>query len=171
MNDIENRLRRLEDRSELQDLIVRYFLAADDNDYEALAATFAPDAAFSAGGFTGGRSRAEIVEFIRADRTNSMGVTIHTPNFVLLEFPGVDAATGVIGAHLELSRSGRTLYGAVRYRDEYVRLDGRWYIKKREMLTIHMGPWEDVATSLTAERRVRWPDARPAHADLPLWRK
>jgi len=171
MNDIESRLRRLEDRSELQDLIVRYFLAADDNDYEALAATFAPDAVFSAGGFMGGRSRAEVVEFIRADRTNNMGVTIHTPNFTLLDFRDADAATGVIGAHLELARGGRTLYGAVRYHDEYARLDGRWYIKRREMLAIHIGPWEEVGTSLTAERRVRWPGARPSHADLPLWRK
>jgi SnoaL-like domain len=42
MSDLQRRIRRLEDRAELQDLVVRYFLAADD-DYDALAATFAAD--------------------------------------------------------------------------------------------------------------------------------
>ncbi len=166
MSDLEKRLRRLEDRAELQDLVVRYFVAADDDNYIALAATFSSDAVFEAGGFHGGSSREEIVEFIRNDR-RSMGPTIHTPNFTLFEFPGEDHATGLVGAHLELSRGGRTLFGAVRYEDEYVRAEGRWRIRRRRMLAIHIGPWEEVGTSLTADLRVRWPGADPQRADLP----
>jgi hypothetical protein len=166
MSDQDQRIRRLEDRAELQDLVVRYFLAADDDDYPALGETFARESTFTAGGFEGGKSRSEIVEFIRADRRN-MGPTIHTYNYSLFSFKDDDHASGVVGAHLELSRGGSSLYGAVRYLDDYVREDGRWRIQHRNMLAIHVGPWEQVATSLTSELRVRWPGAAPQRADLP----
>lgn len=165
MSALAERLRRLEDRAELQDLVVRYFLACDDDDYAALSKTFAAKASFSASGFVGGSSRDEIVAFLKADRQN-MGRTIHTPNYTLLEFETDDRAKGLVGAHLELSRGGKSLYGAVRYRDTYVREDGEWRILDREMLTIHVGPWEDVATSLTSDNCVRWPGAEPARSDL-----
>jgi len=167
VSDLEQRIRRLEDRAELQDLVVRYFVAADDDDYEDLGATFATNGEFSAGGFPGGTSREEVVDFIREDRKN-MGVTIHTPNYALFTFDGDDEASGVVGAHLELARGGKSLFGAVRYIDDYVREDGAWRIRKREMLAIHVGPWEDVATSLTSENRVRWPGFDPLPADLPV---
>jgi hypothetical protein len=166
MWEIERRIRRLEDRANLQDLVVRYFVAADDDDYIALAASFAPDARFLAGGFEGGATRDEIVEFIRLDR-KKMGPTIHTPNYALFEFRDDDHATGLVGAHLELSRGGRTLFGAVRYTDEYIRLEGNWYIRGREMRTIHVGPWEEVGTSLTAALCVRWPGFDPQPSDFP----
>ncbi|HWI71109.1 MAG TPA: nuclear transport factor 2 family protein [Baekduia sp.] len=166
MSDVEERLRRLEDRAALQDLIVRYFVAADDDDYETLGACFADDGAFSAGGFPGGTTRQEIVDFIRADR-ESMAATVHTPDFLLLDFEGDDAATGVVGAHLELGRGGTTLFGAVRYFDRYARgADGRWQITSREMRTKHVGPWDEVASSLTSKLSVRWPGIDPLPAEV-----
>lgn len=166
MWEIERRIRRMEDRAALHDLIVRYFVAADDDDYVVLARSFAPNARFIAGGFEGGTTRDEVVDFIRRDR-EKMGPTIHTPNYALFEFQDDDHATGVIGAHLELSRGGRTLFGAVRYTDEYVRLGGKWVIQHREMRTIYMGPWEEVGTSLTSELCVRWPGLEPSPSDFP----
>ncbi|MFF2850303.1 nuclear transport factor 2 family protein [Streptomyces sp. NPDC058001] len=167
MSDLEARIRRLEDRAELEDLVIRYFVAADDDDMDTLGAAFAEDAEFViGGGFSGGSSRAAIVDFIRGDRKN-MGVTVHTQNFTLLTFGDDDHASGVIGAHLELARGGTTVYGAVRYLDDYVRTAEGWKIKRREMATVHVGPWDDVATSLTSELRSRWPGQEPAPADLP----
>jgi hypothetical protein len=158
MSDLERRVQRLEDRWELQELAIRYFRSADDDDYETMGTCFAADATFSAGGFPGGNSRQEVVDFIRADR-ESMDKTIHTFNSMLLQFQGDDEATGVIAAHLELGRGGTTLFAGVRYYDSFVRVDGMWQIKNTEMKTIHVGPWDDVATSLTEELSVRWPGA------------
>lgn len=167
MSDLEARIRRLEDRAALEDLVLRYFLAADDDDMDTLGATFAEDGEFVIGeGFSGGTDRESIVEFIRTDRKN-MGVTVHTQNFTLLTFTDEDHASGVIGAHLELARGGTTVYGAVRYLDDYARTPEGWRIKRREMATIHVGPWDEVATSLTAAKRSRWPGQDPAEADLP----
>ncbi|SEO98041.1 nuclear transport factor 2 family protein [Amycolatopsis saalfeldensis] len=166
MPDLEARIRRLEDRAEIGDLVLRYFLAADDDDWAALGATFAEDGSFSAGAFPGGDDRASVVEFIRADRQH-MGVTVHTRNTTLLTFTDEDHADGVVGAHLELARGGTTVYGAVRYYDTYERTADGWKIKSRKMAVIHVGPWDQVGTSLTAPDRARWPGAEPAPADLP----
>lgn len=166
--DLAARIRRLEDRAELQDLVIRYFVAADDDDVETLAGTFADGAEFLASGFSCGTGRDAIVEFIRSDRRN-MGVTVHTRDYTLLSFPELDAdrATGITGAHLELARGGTTLFGAVRYLDDFVRTADGWRFARREMVTIHVGDWRDVATSLTDDLRVRWPGQDPVPADLP----
>ncbi|WP_280282371.1 MULTISPECIES: nuclear transport factor 2 family protein [unclassified Pseudomonas] len=170
MSDIERRLKALEDRAELQDLAVRYFVATDDDDFATLEALFAPGAEFHAGGFAGGTDRAAIMAFLRSARAN-MGITIHTPHYSLITFTGDDTATGVVGAHLEIAMAGQSLFGAVRYYDKYQRLHGKWHFSKREMLAVHMGPWEQVATSLTADLRVRWPGGEPQAADLPARRE
>jgi len=169
MLDIERRLKALEDRAELQDLAVRYFVATDDDDYTTLEALFTPEAVFRAGGFAGATDRAAIMTFLRSARAH-MGVTIHTPHYSLITFTGEDTATGVVGAHLEIAMAGQSLFGAVRYNDKYQRLHGKWHFSQREMLAIHMGPWEQVATSLTADLRVRWPGSDPQPADLPARR-
>ena len=166
MSDLEARIRRLEDRAEIEDLVLKYFLAADDDDWETLGWTFAGDGSFSAGAFPGGSDRESVVKFIQADRQN-MGVTVHTQNTTLVTFDDADHAHGVVGAHLELARGGTTVYGAVRYYDTYERTSDGWKIKSREMAIIHVGPWAEVGTSLTAPDRARWPGADPAPADLP----
>ena len=166
MSDLESRIRRLEDRAELQDLVVRYFMASDDDDYATLGACFARQGTFSAGSFPGGVGRDAVVECLRSGR-KMMGPTVHTPNSALFDFKDDNRATGVVGAHLELSIGDRTVFGAVRYIDECVREEGRWRFSKRDMRTIHMGPWEDAATSLTTELNVRWPGIPPMASDFP----
>ena len=164
--DLAARIQRLEDRAALQDLVVRYFVAADDNDLETIAASFAKDAQFLTSGFVCGSDRDSIVEFIRMSREH-MGATIHTPNYTLLTFTDDANATGVVGAHLELAMGATTVFGAVRYLDNYARTETGWCFARREMVTIHVGDWNDVAGSLTNELRVRWPGQEPAPADLP----
>jgi hypothetical protein len=166
MSDLESRLRRLEDRAELEDLVVRYFVASDDDDYETLASTFASDGTFSAGIFPGGAGRDAVVECLRSGR-NMMGPTIHTPSYTLFDFQSENRASGLVGAHLELSIGEQTIFAAVRYIDEYEKNNGRWQFKRREMRTIHAGPWEEVGTSLSAELCIRWPGVSPMKSDFP----
>jgi hypothetical protein len=166
MVNIDSRIRRLEDRAELHDLVVKYSIAADDGDEETQAAIFAADAHLSIAIFKGGNSRSEIVEWFRDCRANT-GLTVHTPNYTLFTFTGDNSATGLVGAHLELALGDSTVFGAVRYVDEYTRAEGRWQIRSRQMRTIHVGPWGDVGTSLTKELNVCWPGADPLPSDFP----
>ncbi len=164
---LENRIRRLEDRAELQDLVATYFRATDDDDYAVLADCFAPDATFAASGFDGGEGgRDAVMAFLRSARSG-MGQTVHTPNYVQLEFESEDAASGMVAAHLELGMREDTVYAAVRYCDRYRRVNGCWKIAHREMRAIHVGAWREVNSSLSTPLNVRWPGAEPMPSDFP----
>lgn len=164
--DLERRIRRLEDRAELNDLIVDYFLASDGDDFEGIAASFTEDAVFSASGAPAGKGRAGITAFIRGARAH-MGLTLHTPNYVRLRFEDDDHASGIVGAHLELVIGNETLFGAVRYIDAYRREDGRWRIAARDMRTIHIAPWSDVGEAMASATPARWTGAEPGQSDYP----
>jgi hypothetical protein len=74
---------------------------------------------------------------------------------------------GVVGAHLELVLNGVAVFGAVRYEDEYVRTDGTWSIRRRDMRTIHIAPWNEVSAAFPSAGPVRWPGAEPLPSDYP----
>lgn len=164
--DLEQRLRSLEDRVAIEDLVVSYFLAADGDDLDGVGASFTADASFSSSGVRNASSRDEIVAFILASRSH-MGLTIHTPHYVHIAFEGENAASGVVGAHLELVLGGATVCGAVRYVDRYVRENGAWLIAARDMRTIYMAPWNDVGQAFASAHPVRWPGAPGAPSDYP----
>jgi len=164
--NIDERVRRLEDRVEINELVVAYFLASDGDDLQAVGDSFAADATFRASGTVTGTGREGIVEFIKMSR-EQMGLTVHTPHYVQLAFDGPDSAQGLIGAHLELVLGGSFVYGAVRYVDRYRRIDGKWLIQDRDMRTIHIAPWLEVAQALESATPSRWPGSPPAQSDYP----
>ena len=166
---LEERIRRLEDRAAIQDLVAVYFRAADDDDYALMAQCFTLDARFEASGFEDAAGRDGIVAVLKAARAG-MGQTVHTPNYVHIRFDGADAAQGLVCAHLELGLGEATYFGAVRYIDQYAREDGAWRIAVRAMKVVHMAPWSDVKTSLTIPLNVRWPGAEPLPSDFPRGR-
>lgn len=166
MAEIEQRLARLEDRAMIEDLVVRYFLAADGDDPDGVGESFTDDATFSSSGVNNATGRAAIVDFIGAARRH-MGLTVHTPNYVLCSFRDADRASGLVGAHLELVLGGQSLFGAVRYEDEYVRGPGGWRISRRDMRTIHIAPWAEVGEAFASQLPVRWPGVGPLPSDYP----
>lgn len=164
--NLEERVRRLEDRAELNDLVVSYFLAADGDDLEGVGNSFTATATFSASGAIAAEGRNGIVDFIRMSR-EQMGLTIHTPHYAQFTFDGSDRAKGLVGAHLELVLGGTAVYGAVRYVDTYERVEGRWRIHRRDMRTIHIAPWLEVGAAFESATPVRWPGAPAAASDYP----
>ena len=166
LSDIVERVARLEDRAQLQELVVRYFLAADGDDVAGLAETFAPNGRFSISGEVGGTTREEVVAFLVAAR-KQMGLTLHSPTYALFTFRGPDRAEGLVGALLQLAFGDGSVHGAVRYQDEYVRVGGGWRIQSRDMRTIHVGPSEEIGRSFASATPVRWPGAPPAPSDFP----
>ncbi len=164
--NLEERVRRLEDRGELNDLVVSYFLAADGDDLEGVGNSFTDAATFSASGTIAAEGRDGIVDFIRVSREH-MGLTIHTPHYAQFTFDDPDRARGLVGAHLELVLSGVAVFGAVRYVDAYERVAGEWRIHRRDMRTIHIAPWLEVGQSFESATPVRWPGAPGAGSDYP----
>ncbi|MFA7584742.1 MAG: nuclear transport factor 2 family protein [Novosphingobium sp.] len=166
MTDISRRVSRLEDRVELEELVVRYFLASDGDDLETIRRTFSNEATFAVSGHVVGTGPDGIVDFIVEQRAN-MGLTLHTPNYGLFSFESDDRARGLVGAHLELVLGGQSTFGAVRYEDEYVRGAGGWQIRSRDMRTIHIAPWAEVAEAFASETPQRWPGIAPGPSDFP----
>lgn len=166
MAGLEQRLQRLEDRAAIDDLVVRYFLAADGDDLDGVGASFTSDAIFASSGTVNAEGRDAIVAFIRSAREH-MGLTVHTPHYGLYSFTSDQQATGIVGAHLELVLAGESLFGAVRYEDHYRRTDEGWRIARRDMRTIHIAPWAQVGEALPSDTPVRWPGTPPAATDYP----
>ena len=166
MTTLEQRIQTLEDRVEIQDLVARYFKVTDDDDESALAECFARDARFNATGFEGGAGRYGVMEFLKSARS-TMQQTVHTLNYVHIDFQGPDEATGTVMAHLEIGIGGTTVYAAVRFLDTYAREDGQWRIASREMRAAHLGSWDLIASSMTDPNNVRWPGAEPVPSDFP----
>lgn len=164
--DVEQRIRRLEDRIAISDLVVSYFVASDDDDSEGVAASFTADATFSSSGQLNAQDRDGIVEFIKSARSH-MGMTVHTPNYVQCRFESPDRATGIVGAHLELVVGGVSVFGVVRYVDSYVRDGDVWRFQSRDMRVIHLAPWCEVGEAFASTTPVRWPGGEGATSDYP----
>ena len=160
-DDLLRRLRRMEDRAELRDLADRYCLAIDDSDWAALLGMFTEDAEMA--GVTG---REQVVGLLRQIRSG-YGRTIHTAIAQTLTFGeggDDDHASGVIASRAELAIAGQTVLSAMRYFDQYTRVNGEWRFASRTLRFSYALPWPDMAGALTADRPVHWPgtDALPA---------
>lgn len=166
MRDVSAGILLLEDRAAIQDLVVRYCLAADSDDLEELRRLFADDITFCVSGQVGGRGRDAVIQFLVNER-KKMGLTLHTPDYVLIKDIDGDRAAGVAGAHLEIVLEGKAHFGAVRYVDEYLRVNGAWVIRNRDMRCIYLAPWNEVASALASDRPVRWPGMQPSPSDFP----
>jgi hypothetical protein len=123
----------LEDIEAIKQLKYKYMRCLDQKLWEEIVECFTDDASAA---YSGGRysfeGREAIVEFLR----NSMGrdsfLSSHRVHHPEIEITGQDTATGtwalddvVIDTQFEI-----TIRGAAFYRDEYVRLGGRWVIRR-----------------------------------------
>ena len=164
MNDVESRLRRLEDRAEIEELLARYANACDDRDMTALADCFASDFEFdSVAGHSVGRDAAMDYYHLRL---GMYGVTFHVPHTLVLERDGDDAATGVVTSHAEMELEREMFVTGFRYHDRYVREDGRWRFRARRVQAFYAMPLRELTGRLDS-LRLRWPKTRPRAAALP----
>jgi hypothetical protein len=157
--DLAARLRRLEDRSELRELTIRYCLAIDDADWAGLARLFTADATLGA---TAGRET--VIGLLRSIRS-TYGRTIHTATGQVLSFADDQHATGIVPSRAELDIGGQTVHCAMRYLDSYRREDGAWLFSGRQIRFVYAQPWAGMATSLTADLPVHWPGTGASPAD------
>ena len=157
--DAETRIRFIEDRLEIQDLAVRYFIAIDDSDYAGLLAMYTEKARL---GEIAGRQ--EVVDLLRAIRS-TYGRTIHTSQGHTVRFVDDDHATGIVLSHAELDIAGQTIHAAIRYYDDYEREEGAWRFANRAVKFAYAVPVSELGESLTSDLPVRWPGTEPAPAD------
>jgi len=145
-----------QDRAEIEDLMARYLFAIDYFDWDSYVGTFAPDGELEfARGVTKGRDaiRQTVMDF-----SKGIGRFYHTAdgNPAKLRHVILQTSIRVEGDRawgrslwLEMANHGPNdepkigTYGL--YEDEFVRLDGKWYIQRRNVLNDflagrHTGP-------------------------------
>lgn len=168
-DDLERRVRRLEDRQQIEDLAVRYGFAVDDHDFERIRELFSPDARLRTNaGHIKGEGIDAVVEYFTT-HFGRLGPSNHFVHGHLVDFDGDDRATGTVSSHAEVWRDGIPMITAMRYLDEYVRLDGRWLFRDRIQAYMYFVDVRDYPAALGATGRVRTTPGKPQPADWPHW--
>ena len=139
---LEERVRHIEDRVAIGELIARYCLVMDNRDVDAIESLFTPDArVWSVDGVMDARGRQAAVEMFKS-RFTVLGPSNHFTHDRIVEFDHMDPdrATGLVLAHAEMQREGQPMLAAIRYQDVYQRCDGRWRFRERGLSFMHDVP-------------------------------
>lgn len=175
---LEERVRRLEDRTAINELIARYCLVMDNRDVAAIETLFTPDVhIWSADGVMDSRGREAAVAMFKG-RFEVLGPSNHFTHDRIIEFDALDhdKATGLVLSHAEMQRKGQPMITAIRYHDVYQRCDGRWRFKERGLSFMYYVPTAEYLDAFGPglDRRMRAYDA-PTPADwpekLPSWQR
>ena len=136
---VEQRLRLLEDKEEIRELLVAYGRDFDKRDFTAYAGLFAKDGVWMGGGdgahaYTGPEAIREFVT--KTFPPSSFPGSFHIMSSPDIRIDGENTATAwsrwtyvVIGLHGEPAP-----FAAGHYEDTLVREDGVWKFKKRQVL-------------------------------------
>lgn len=172
MSDLAARIDRLESIDEIRQLVSKYSLSLDMRDLDAHVNLFAEDIRVSRE-HTG---RAALKRWLDDTlRLQFTGTSHHIGNHVI-EFDDPDNAHGVVyskNEHETPREDGGTDWVIMQmmYWDNYQRIDGRWYFRRRL-------PCYWYATDLnkppTGDTKMRWPDREPYegayHELFPSWK-
>lgn len=164
-DSLEARLRAVEDRLAISDLLATYARAVDDRDLGLLRSLFSSDAVFDT---VAGRAEGPdaVIDYY-VERMSGFTASFHVPHSATVEFSGPDQAAGIVAAHAEMAMPDGAFWVALRYHDDYVREDGRWRFRQRTVKQLYALPLRDLPDLMGDERRIRWPGAEPTAAALP----
>lgn len=127
MNQLEQRIDRIESRHAIGELLAAYCSTIDAKDAAALGALFAEEAHFG-----DLRGRKAIVDFFLGWMAD-WGPSFHHPHALTLNFTSNDVATGIVTGHAEQRRGDEVWVMAIRYTDGYRRESGRWLFTRRDV--------------------------------------
>jgi ketosteroid isomerase-like protein len=148
--DLETRIRRLEDRVEIGELITRYALAMDNRDMQAMPSLFTADVVIrSLDGVMNVVGRDAAVELFRG-RFKVLGPSNHVSHDRIVTFDEADPdhATGLVLSHAEMNRKGVAMLAAIRYHDAYRRDAGAWRFQKRVLTFMYYLPTSEYLDAL-----------------------
>lgn len=165
--DLARRLDRLESLDAIRQLAAKYALSLDMRDLDAHVGLFAPDIRVSREQIGRAYLKRWLDDTLRLQFTG----TAHHIGGHIIEFNDPDHAIGVVYSKNEHETGPEWVIMQMLYWDEYQRMDGRWYFRRRL-------PCYWYATDLnkppTGEKKMRWPGREPYaghwHDLWPSWK-
>lgn len=165
--DLSSRIDRLESLDAIRQLAAKYSLALDMRDLDALVNLFPEDVRVSRDQSGRAALKRWMDDTLRRQFT---GTSHHIGNHVI-EFEDPDNARGVVYSKNEHETGGEWVIMQMLYWDNYQRIDGRWYFRRRL-------PCYWYATDLNkppiGDRKMRWPGREPYdgafHELFPSWK-
>ena len=165
------RVDRLESLDEIRQLAARYSLSLDMRDLDAHVNLFAEDIRVSREKTGRSHLKRWLDDTLRLQFT---GTSHHIGNHVI-EFDDADNAHGVVYSKNEhetpcADGSSEWVIMQMLYWDNYERIDGRWYFRRRLPCYWYA---TDINKPPVGDNKIRWPDREPysgAYHDLwPSW--
>ena len=143
MEDLERRVRVLEDIEEIKRLKARYCAYCDDSyDADAIASLFTEDAVWDGGALGKNVGREEIRSFFQGASVRRP-FAIHMVMNPIIEVDG-DTARGSWNLFQPntIADGNRAVWGAARYNEDYVRVDGEWKFKHLRITSFFWTPYD-----------------------------
>lgn len=124
--DLAKRIQRVEDTLDIQQLAVRYLMAVDERDVDAWVELFISDVRVGPRGVGREALRDLIVPQLQLFYRSMHQIVGHR-----IELLSADHATGAVYCRAEHEVGDRWILIAIRYDDEYRKIDGNWYFVRR----------------------------------------
>ncbi len=164
--DILQRIQRLEALDEIRQLAAKYALSLDMRDLDAHVGLFPAD--IRVGKDRSGR--AELKRWLDDTLRKQFTGTAHHIGNHIIEFADPGQARGVVYSKNEHETGSQWVIMQMMYYDNYERIDGRWYFRRRLPLYWYA---TDLNRPPIGEKKMRWPGRDPYdggwHSIWPSW--
>lgn len=140
--DLAARLQRLEDIEAIKGLKARYCAHVDIRDEDAWVSLFTPDAVWDGGEFGRYEGEAAIRQFFRSI-PGLLNFALHYVTNSFVEVDG-DRATGhwYLLEPCTFADGNQAVWGAARYEEQYVRVQGEWKFKQIRLISWMWTPYD-----------------------------
>lgn len=166
--DLLARLDRLESTEAIRQLAGKYSLSLDMRDLDAHVGLFAPDIRVGREKVGRAHLKAWVDDTLRHQFTG----TSHHVGQHIIEFTDADHAIGVVYSKNEHETGAEWVLMQMLYWDDYERIDGRWYFRRRLPCYWYAS---DLNKAPIGDMKMRWPGREPYHGtfhDLfPSWKE
>jgi hypothetical protein len=165
---VEQRIARLEARTQIRELVARYCFTIDERDVEGIGQCFTRDGSFrSLDGVMNATGRDAVVAQFHG-RFAVLGPSNHFTHDHIIEFDDADPAhaSGIVNSHAEVVRHDEAMLASLRYHDEYRLEEGRWRFQIRTLAFFYYARPEDYREVMSGSMRNR-AYQKPQSADFP----
>ncbi|WP_375739940.1 nuclear transport factor 2 family protein [Pseudomonas boanensis] len=164
---LQSRLDRLESLEEIRMLPAKYALALDMRDLDAWVGLFPEDIKVGQDKIGRAHLKAWIDDTLRLQ----FSTTSHHIGGHIIEFKDPDNASGVVYSKNEHEAGPEWVIMQMLYWDDYQRIDGRWYFRRRLPCYLYAS---DLNRPPIGEKKMRWPGREPYdgswHELWPSWK-